>query len=137
MGSWDMELILPKEEGPMLQHKITKLYSRLDLVLYTSHSTSLIMECRIKAKEQLVNTDYFSITFTTQLSDELSSPQDELSYNFHTTNWEQFRKALKPRLQSIGTSISSHNHTEVDKAVANLTEAIQQTIHSTAKKNSY
>ena len=46
---WGLEFALPKSEGPTLQHKVTKSFSRPDLVLCSHHSLPLFVSCHIVA----------------------------------------------------------------------------------------
>ena len=98
IAEWEMELILSKEEGPTLRHKVMKSLSRLDLVLYTTHSKTLFTSYQVKEEEKPVHTDHFPIAYSLTLPANPSIIQDQVSFNSRATDWEKFSEELQTQL---------------------------------------
>ena len=135
IADWDMELALPKEEGPTLQHKATKSFSRPDLVLCTNNSRPLFVTCEVKECEQPIHTDHFPIVFTLELPTKTEMVRDETSINFRAANWEAFNDKLETLLSGWDRSNPILDKGELEDEVQKLTETIQEAIRSSIKSN--
>ena len=135
MADWEMEPVLMKEEGPMLQHKVTKNFSRPDLILCTNHSRSLFITCEVRECEQPIHTDHFPIVSTLELPSKIEQMSDDISYNYRAADWEDFNNKLKVLLNEWDCSIPILNRGMLEDEVSKLTEIIQETTQSCIKKN--
>ena len=132
---WDMELVLPKEEGPTLRHRCHKTYSRPDQVMCTSNTTSMIDNCCVHPEDKPVNTDHFPIKFTINLGEELIHATEKMSYNFRATDWEKYNETLKTHLSVHDLSQEPNSAEELEAMAIKLTTAIQSTTATSAKHN--
>jgi hypothetical protein len=132
LADYEMEMILPKGV-PTLQHMVTKRYSRPDNVFSTSGLQDLVIKCETEPATRPTSTDHFPITTHILLPQErLNTPP---SFNFRETDWEEFRTKLKPRLQFSPDKPVINNREELNAAVSDLTQALQETIQEVVKRS--
>ena len=135
VGRWGLDFALPKSEGPTLQHKVTKSFSRPDLVLCSHHSLPLFVSCRVVADEKPTHTDHYPIAYELDVHEGIAMAKSELSFNFRATDWESFNQALEQELDPRHLLDQLANAVDLEASVEQLTKAIQHTICTSARKN--
>jgi len=88
----------------------------------------MITRFEVDPRNRLPCTDHFPIVT------EISLPQEQTteapSYNFREVDWKDFRKNLEARLRDSNAPQPLTTETQFQKAVKDLTEAIQDTIRT-------
>jgi ribonuclease HI len=79
------------------------------------------------------STDHFPILTHIQLPQERTSSSP--SFNFRETDWDAFRKKLEPRLLLSPDEPVITNVEQLNTAVGDLTQALQDTIHEVVKRS--
>ena len=132
LADHDMQMVLPKG-APTLQHMRSKRYSRPDNVFSTPGIEDLVIKCEVDASLRPTSTDHFPIITHVLLPQERinSSP----SFNFRETDWDEFRKKLKPRLQLIPDRPTINNIEQLNTAIEDLTQALQNTTKEVVKRS--
>jgi hypothetical protein len=78
-------------------------------------------------------TDHFPIITNVSLLQEHTNMPP--SFNFRETDWDEFRRKLKPRLQHSPEKPIITDRTQLNEAIGNLTQALQDTIQEVVKKS--
>jgi endonuclease/exonuclease/phosphatase family metal-dependent hydrolase len=132
LADHDMQMVLPKGV-PTLQHMRSKRYSRPDNVFSTPGIEDLVIKCEVDASIRPTSTDHFPITTHVLLPQERinSSP----SFNFRETDWDEYRKELKLRLQLTPDRPTINNVEQLNTAIGNLTQALQDTTKKIVKRS--
>ena len=126
----EMQMILPKGI-PTLQHMRSKRYSRPDNVFSTPGIEDLVISCEVDASIRPTSTDHFPVVTHILLPQERTNSPP--SFNFRTTDWDEFRKKLKPRLQLTPNRPEINNTEQLDTAISDLTQALQDTTQEVVK----
>jgi hypothetical protein len=130
LAEFDMEMKLPKGT-PTLQRIRSKRHSRPDNVFCTTRLSNMVTRCEVDPKNRPPCTDHFPI------ATEISLPQERTteapSYNFREVDWTDFRKNLEARLKDLNTPQLLTTEIQFQKAVKDLTEAIQDMIRTRVK----
>ena len=130
LADHDMQMVLPKGV-PTLQHMRSKRYSRPDNVFSTPGIEDLVIKCEVDASLRPTSTDHFPIITHVLLPQErINSPP---SFNFRETDWDEFRKKLKPRLQRTPDNPVITNLEQLNTAISDLTQALQETTQEVVK----
>ena len=120
-----LDMALPKGE-PTLKHMVTNLYSRPDNVWCSAEISPLIVRCEVDAYLQPPCTDHFPIVTILELPQNRVEPS--LTRNFRTADWESFDEGLQENLVTIPLPAPLETEEEVQRAVRDLTSALQKTI---------
>jgi hypothetical protein len=78
-------------------------------------------------------TDHFPIITNVSLPQEHANTPP--SFNFRETDWDEFRRKLEPRLQHSPEKPIITDRTQLNEAIGNLTQALQDTIQEVVKKS--
>jgi hypothetical protein len=132
LADYEMQMVLPKGI-PTLQHMCTKRYSRPDNVFSTPGIQDSIVKCAVDPALKPTSTDHFPVITHIQLPQERVS--DTPSFNFRETDWDKFRKKLEPRLRRSPDKPVITNVKQLNTAVEDLTQALQETIQEVVKKS--
>ena len=125
-----MQMVLPKGI-PTLRHMCTKRYSRPDNVFSMPGLQDSITKCEVDSALKPTSTDHFPVLTYIQLPQErVNTPP---SFNFRETDWEEFRQKLEPRLRHSLDKPIITNIEQLNTAVGNLTQALQETIQEVVK----
>ena len=135
IGRWDLDFALPKSEGPTLQHKVTKSFSRPDLVLCSNHSLPLFVSCCVVADEKPTHTDHYPIAFELDVHEGIATAKVEPSFNFRATDWERFNRTLEAELDPQHLHAQLANTVDLEASVERLTSAVQHTINADTRRN--
>ena len=127
----NMEMALPKGI-PTLQHMRTKRYSRPDNVFCSASIKPFVTKCEVKASERPVSTDHYPIETHINLPQTRIPPDP--SYNFRTADWEEFRKRLTAKLDTIPQPGPIEDADILASAGDNLTKILQETIEEKITK---
>lgn len=130
IGKYRMVMTLPKGLTT-LQHMATKRFSRPDNVFCMANLLDLFTKCNVDYDSQPASTDHYPIKYIIEL--EKNKLPEQPTRNFQTTNWEDFNKNLKIRLQDIAAPCHLESTQELSEAVKALTEALQNTIKTRIK----
>ena len=132
LANYDMQMILPKGV-PTLQHMVTGRYSRPDNVFSTPGIQDLVIKCEVNPALRPTSTDHFPIITHILL------PQERVNtlptFNFRETDWEEYRKKLKLRLQLTPDRPVITNVEQLNTAIDELTRALQDTTKEVVKKS--
>ena len=103
----DYDMVMPLPKGiPMLEHMVTKKFSRPDNVFCTPDLQDCITKCEVNKKLRPPCTDHFPIVTHLTLAQSLSPSSH--NFNFRDTDWEIFRKELKKNITLIPPPLSHH-----------------------------
>jgi ribonuclease HI/endonuclease/exonuclease/phosphatase family metal-dependent hydrolase len=132
LADYEMQMVLPKGI-PTLRHMRTKKYSRPDNVFSTPGLQDFVVKCEVDAALKPTSTDHFPVLTHIQLPQErINTPP---SFNFRETDWDEFRRKLKPRLRRSPDKPVITNAEQLNKAVESLTQALQETIQEVVKRS--
>ena len=132
LADHNMQMVLPKGV-PTLQHMRSKRYSRPDNIFSTPGIEDLVIKCEVDASLRPTSTDHFPIITHILLPQErINSPP---SFNFRETDWDEFRKKLKPRLQLTPDRPTINNVEQLNNAIDDLTQALQDTTKEVVKRS--
>ena len=132
LADHEMQMILPKGVQT-LQHMRSKRYSRPDNVFSTPGIEDLVIKCEVDALIRPTSTDHFPIITHVLLPQErINSPP---SFNFREADWDEFRKKLKPRLQRTPDRPVITNVEQLNTAIDDLTQALQETTQEVVKRS--
>jgi hypothetical protein len=127
-----MQMVLPKGI-PTLQHMCTKKYSRPDNVFSTPGLQDYIVKCEVDPALKPTSTDHFPVLTYIQLPQErVNAPP---SFNFREMDWEEFRRKLEPRLRRSSDKPIITDVAQLNTAVEDLTQALQETIQEVVKRS--
>ena len=132
LATYDLSMTLPKGI-PMLQHMVTKCYSRPDNVFSTPRLVDLITSCEVDPSLRPTSTDHLPITTNILLPQE--RVQEAPSYNFREADWESFNASLEAKLTEIPNPTNILNQEQLTTAADQLTQAIQETISKEVAKS--
>ena len=133
LADYEMDMILPKGI-PTLQHMRSKRYSRPDNVFSTPGLQEFVSKCEVDSSLRPTSTDHFPIITKILLPQERTDQPP--SFNFREAEWDEFRSKLKPRLaQSLDKPVIT-NADQLNEAIGDLTQALQDTIHEVVKRSS-
>ena len=124
IANYNLAMPLPKGI-PMLQHIVTKRYSRLDNVFNTTGLSDLITKCEVTLHLHPPSIDHFPITTNILLPQKQAKTAP--SYNFREVDWDNFRHKLRARL-NITPDQPINNLEQLNLAAEQLTLALQETI---------
>ena len=110
----------------------TKRYSRPDNVFCSASIKPYVTKCEVEARYRPVSTDHFPIETHLNLP-QARIPADP-SYNFRTADWEEFKKRLKDKLNTIPGPDPIMNAAQLTSAGDNLTRVLQETIKEKVTK---
>jgi len=127
-----MVMLLPKGIL-MLEHMVTKKFSRLDNIFCTSGLLARIVKCDTDLELRPSCTDHFPILTHLNLAQQRSPPSH--SYNFQDTDWEAFWKTLLSNLASYRPPLPIRSETQLEGAADNLTKALKSIIESYVKRS--
>ena len=113
LANYDLDMVLPKGI-PMLQHMVTKRYSRPDNVFITSGLSELTTSCEVDPTSKPPSMDHFPIVTKLQIPQKLANTQT--SYNFKTTNWTTFKQNLQQKLNSTPIPANLQNALQTTEA---------------------
>jgi ribonuclease HI len=131
LADHDMQMVLPKGV-PTLQHMRSKRYSRPDNVFSTPGIQDLVIKCEVDASLRPTSTDHFPVITHILLPQErINTPP---SFNFRETDWDEFRRKLKPRLQHTPERPTINNVEQLNTAIEDLTLALQETVQEVVKR---
>ena len=122
-----LEMALPSGTSTH-QHHVTKRWSRLDNVFISDHSMDALISCDAVPEQRGTRTDHLPIITKLNLAAQVTPPRT--TRNFRNVNWEQFQEALERRLVRISPPLPINTQPQLDKACADLTKALQDTIAS-------
>ena len=128
-----MQMILPKGLGvPTLQYMRSKRYSRPDNVFSTPGLQEFITRCEVDPSIRPTSTDHFPIHTNVLL------PQERVdmppSFNFRETDWDNYKKKLKPRLERSPDKPIITNLEQLNTAIDDLTTVLQETTQEVVKR---
>jgi ribonuclease HI/endonuclease/exonuclease/phosphatase family metal-dependent hydrolase len=132
LADYEMDMVLPKGV-PTLQHMVTKRYSRPDNVFSTPRLQDLVTRCEVDPAARPTSTDHFPIITQILLPQERTNTPP--SFNFRETDWDEFRNKLEPRLQLTPDRPIITNAEQLNSAIENLTQALQETTLEVVKKS--
>jgi ribonuclease HI len=125
MADYGMEMALPKGI-PTLQHMRTKRYSRPDNVLCTAALRPFVINCEVNAQIRPTSTDHFPINTNINLPQARIPPDP--TFNFRTTDWDEFKKTLTTKLDLLPRLEQITNAQQLEEEGNNLTRVLQETI---------
>ena len=125
IAEFNMEMSLPKGI-PTLQHMRTKKYSRPDNVFCTTALRPFITKCEVTPQHRPTSTDHFPIETHLELPQSRIPPDP--SYNFRIADWDEFRKTLTEKINTIPQPGLIENSNQLTTAGDDLTRIIQETI---------
>ena len=125
LAEFNMEMTLPKGT-PTLQHMRTKRFSRPDNVFCTTALRPLITKCEVTPQHRPTSTDHFPIVTHIELPQTRIPPDP--SYNFRVADWEEFRKSLTEKINTIPQPGQITDSNQLKTAGNDLTRIIQATI---------
>jgi len=132
LADHEMEMVLPKGV-PTLKHMVSKRYSRPDNVFSTTGLQDSIIKCEVDSSTRPTSTDHFPIvTHILLLQERINTPP---SFNFRETDWDEYRKKLTPRLQLTPERPVINNVEQLNEAIDNLTQALQETTLEVVKRS--
>jgi ribonuclease HI len=132
LADHDMQMVLPKGV-PTLQHMRSKRYSRPDNVFSTPGIEDLVIKCEVDASLRPTSTDHFPVITHVLLPQErINSPP---SFNFRETDWDEFRRKLKAKLQLTPDKPVINNVEQLNTAIGDLTQALQDTTNDVVKRS--
>lgn len=132
LAEYEMQMALPKG-FPTLQHMRTKKYSRPDNFFSTPGLHDFITKCEVQPCSRPPATDHFQIITNILLpQDKTNTPP---SFNFRETDWDEYKKKLKPRLRRSPDKPIITNAEQLNAAIADLTLALQETTHEVVKRS--
>ena len=120
----DLNMTLAKEI-PMLQHMVTKKYSRPDNFIITSSLINLISNCKVDPTLRPPSTDHFPIITTIQLHQPLATKQ--INLNYKATDWSTYKANLQNKLNKAQILQQIQHPAQIKTALNSLTKAIQDT----------
>jgi Endonuclease-reverse transcriptase len=132
LTDFEMEMTLPKGV-PTLQHMRSKRYSRPDNVFSSSRLQDLVTKCEVEPSLRLTSTNHFPVVTHIFLPQERTNTPP--SFNFRETDWDTFRKKLKPRIQHTPERPIINNVEQLNKAIGDLTQALQETVQEVVKRS--
>jgi ribonuclease HI/exonuclease III len=132
LADYEMEMLLPKGI-PTLQHMRSKKYSRPDNIFSTPGLQELVSRCEVDASIRPTSTDHFPIITKILLPQEWSNQPP--SFNFRETDWDDFRSKLKPRLAQSSDRPVITNAAQLNSAIGDVTQALQDTIQEVVKRS--
>ena len=101
-----LDMVLPPGI-PTHLHNVSKKWMRLDQVFISEEYTDAILACEALADGPGVNTDHLPIL--TSLDLDLARILTNPPKNFRNVDWEEFKKALADRLDSIPPPLRDKN----------------------------
>ena len=132
LADHEMQMLLPKGI-PTLQHMRSKRYSRPNNVFSTPGIEDLVISCEVDASIRPTATDHFPVITHILLPQErINSPP---SFNYRVTDWDEYRKKLKPRLQRTPDRPVITNIGQLNTAISDLTQALQDTTQEVVKRS--
>jgi hypothetical protein len=120
-----LELALPSGI-PTHIHNVTKLWTRLDQVFISDHSTDLITMCDTTTKERGMNTDHLPILTKLNLATPIA--EEKATHNFRDVDWLEFNRELEKNLLEIGPAVTIRTQYQLNDECNKLTKALQNTI---------
>jgi ribonuclease HI len=120
-----LELALPSGI-PTHIHNVTKLWTRLDQVFISDHSTDLIIMCDTTTKERGTNTDHLPILTKLNLATPIA--EEKATHNFRDVDWLEFNRELEKNLLEIGPAVTIRTQYQLNDECNKLTKALQNTI---------
>ena len=128
LEDYDMIMLLPKNI-PMLQSMATKNWTRVDNVFATQGTEHLVVVCDTDPRLWGPGTDHMLILTTLDL--EVPAVAAENRKNFRSTDWSKFRETLAEQLATIPDPCTLLDEVQVQRAVDDLTVALQAAIELT------
>jgi ribonuclease HI len=125
LAEFSMEMVLPKDI-PTLQHMRTKKYSRPDNFFCTTALRPYITKCEVEAQSRPTSTDHFPIETCIDLPQSRIPPDP--SFNFRTVDWDDFKKALKEKVDALPRQGPIRDVEQLNEVGNNLTRVLQETI---------
>ena len=122
-----MEMVLPKGV-PTLQHMRSKHYSHPDNVFCSSQLTHAVICYDVDAQAQPTKTDHFPVITILELPQDRIKPK--LTYDFRMADWVDVLENLRIRLTEIPDPAPLRDEVSFQRAVNDLTEALQDTIRT-------
>ena len=127
LDEYSMIMLLPKDI-PTLQSMVTKNWMRVDNVFATPNTESQVVVCDTDPRQRGPGTDHIPILTTLDLAVPVKAEVG--CRNFRETDWADFRKELAEQLNSIPDPCTLLTDSQFQKAVVDLTQAIQKTIET-------
>src|SRR6266481_1308585 len=121
----NMVMLLPKGT-PTPQSMATKNWTRVDNVFATANTESAVVICNTDPRLRGPGTDHVPVLTT--LSFSILSKTEEWQWNFRDVDWGDFREELAKQLCLIPGPCPLLTNTQFQRAVSDLTQAIQATI---------
>src|SRR6266550_3218959 len=127
----DMEMALPKDI-PTLQALATQNLTRPDNVFISHSLIDALIYCNTEPEKQPVNTDHFPIIVKIDTS--VTIHQEQQRFCFKETDWDEFRKTLKAKLDEIPKTKTIPSIHEFDQMLTSLDRAVHETIEKVVPK---
>ena len=100
----------------------------MDNVFTTANTEELVVICNMDPGLQGLGTDHVPILTTLDIS--VPKRDEEVHRNFRETDWDKFRKELGMHLCSIPGPCAISDKAQFQRAVNDLTKALQMTIEA-------
>lgn len=127
----DMEMALPKDI-PTLRALNTRNLTRPDNVFISHPLIDALTYCNTEPEKQPVNTDHFPIIVKIDTS--VTIHEEQQRFNFKGTDWDEFRKMLKAKLDKIPKTKTIHSVDDFDQMLISLDRAVHETIEKVVPK---
>ena len=122
--TYDLNMTLAKGI-PMLQHMVTKKYSRPNKFFITNRLINIISNCKVDPTLRPPSTNHFPIITTIQLHQPLAAKQ--INLNYKATNWTTYKAKLQNKLNNAQIPQQIQHPTQIKIVLDSLTKAIQDT----------
>ena len=111
-----------------MQSMATKNWTRVDNIFAMANTEESVVICDTDLRQRGPGTDHVPIL--TMLDISVPKVEEEGHRNFRTTDWDRFRQELEAQLGLIPGPCTLINESQFQKAVDNLTVALQKTIEA-------
>jgi hypothetical protein len=102
------------------------MWTRLDQVFISKHSTDLIIACNTEPSKRGINSDHLPIL--TKLDLATTIIKESATHNFREVDWEEFNKELGKNLAVIEPAVTIRMQYQLNDSCNKLMTAIQTTI---------
>ena len=121
-------VILLLKGMPMMQSMATKNWTRVDNIFATANTEDSVVICDMDPRQRGLGTDHVPILTTLDIS--VPKVEEEGCRNFRTMDWDRFRQELEAQLSLILGPCTLINESQFQKAIDDLTVALQKTIEA-------
>jgi Endonuclease-reverse transcriptase len=120
-----LKLALPRGI-PTHVHNVTKMWTRLNQVFISEHSTDLITACNTEPSKRGINSDHLPILTKLDLATTIT--KESATHNFREVDWEEFNKELGKNLVVIESAVTIYTQYQLNESCNKLMTAIWTTI---------